>query len=51
MARTASTRQPTLTPDEERIEREAFLLGVKVTYWDGLYAEELIAVHFAWSLA
>lgn len=28
-----------------------FLEGVTVTYWDDLYADELLAVHFGWRVA
>lgn len=28
-----------------------FLGDVTVTYWDGLFADELLAVHFGWSVA
>lgn len=27
-----------------------FLGAVSVTYWDGEYADELLAKHFGWSL-
>lgn len=28
-----------------------FLRDVTVAYWDDLFADELLAVHFGWSLA
>lgn len=28
-----------------------FLRDVTVAYWDGLYADELMALHFGWSIA
>jgi hypothetical protein len=28
-----------------------FLADTAVRYWDGAYAEELMAIHFGWSVA